>query len=204
VTDVLPEALAGQQLAVVDIEGNGHNPPEIIEIAILLIDAPAPVRAEGIRTWLIRPQRLITPFVTNRVHGISNDDVAGSPVWTEVADEVRLLLTDRTLVAHNASVEHRVLNHHLPGWQPPLVLDTQRLAKHVWSGLASYSLPALVATGGLDTTEHRDQRVHRAGYDVWCAWQLLRTLLEQNPLTWPTLVDAAALPGATQPGGKLW
>lgn len=203
-TDSVPVVLTGQKLAVVDVEGNGHQPPEIIEIAILPIDAPAPVCAEAIHTWLIRPQQPITPIVTHKVHGISNDDVAGSPTWTEMAEEVRSLLTDRTLVAHNASVEHRVLTQHLPGWEPPLAIDTQRLAKHVWSGLPSYSLTALVDTGGLDTTEHRDQRAHRAGYDVWCTWQLLRTLLEQNTLTWTTLVDAAALPGTTQPGGTLW
>lgn len=203
-TDTLPEVLTGQKLAVVDVEGNGRQPPEIIDIAILPIDAPAPVPAEAIRTWLVRPHQPITSIVTVKVHGISNDDVAGSPTWAETTDQVRQLLTDRVVVAHHAHVEHRVLTDHLPGWQPPMVLDTLRLARHVWPGLSSYSLSALIETGGLDTSGHHDPRAHRAGYDVWCTWQLLRTLLEQNTLTWGTLVDVAALPGVVDPGGTLW
>src|SRR5207302_3085854 len=122
-----PAAWIGRRRAVVDDEGNGGQPPEIVEIAVLTLDEP--VRREDVSTWLVRPAHPITRLVTRKVHGISNADVADCPTWTQIADDVAGLLTGRTLIAHNASVEHRVLGTHLPAWRPPMVLDTLRLAK---------------------------------------------------------------------------
>lgn len=208
-TRIIPAALDGQSLAVVDVEGNGGQPPEIVEIAVLTLDEP--VSREHVSTWLIRPLQPITSLVTRKVHGISNADVADCPPWAQVADEVADVLTDRTLIAHNASVEHRVLATHLPDWQPPLVLDTLRLAKHVWPGLAGgYGLDRLIAHADLDVDDSvqddaepsvgdKSDRRHRAGYDTWMTTGLLFSLAEQSGLDWPGLVRVAALPCFDQP-----
>ncbi|MFC4859208.1 PolC-type DNA polymerase III [Actinophytocola glycyrrhizae] len=210
-TTPVPAALAERELIVVDVEGNGQTPPEIIEFAGLLIDgsngADGAVRIEDMRSWLIRPQKPIASMVTRRVHGISNADVDGCPPWSQVALEIAELLGSRILVAHGAHVEYRVLGAHLPAWRPPLVLDTLRLAKHVWSDAASYSLDKLVEHARLDLTAVTGQRPHRAGYDTWCAWQLLVTLINDGALDWPGLVKVATLPGSTastEPEGGLW
>jgi exodeoxyribonuclease X len=203
--DALPAVLAGQALAVVDVEGNGQQPPDIVEIAVLPVNAPTPVHPDAMRTWLVRPAKPITAMVTGKVHGIDNDTVADCPTWAEIAAEVRQVLDGRVLVAHHAHVERRVLSAHLPDWRPAMVLDTLRLAKHVWPGLPSYSLDTLIAAGHIDTTELVDQRRHRAGFDTWCTWQLLYTLLHQSTLTWAGLADVAALAGpAPSPGDGLW
>jgi DNA polymerase III epsilon subunit-like protein len=203
----LPAALEGQRLAVVDVEGNGRQPPEIVEIAVLPVD-DADVRGVDVRTWLVRPEKPISALVTRKVHGINNEDVANCPLWTAVAGEVQDLLTDRALVAHGAHVEHRVLTEHLPTWQPSLVIDTVRLAKHVWPGLhGGYSLDHLIEHAELDTSGINDQRRHRAGYDAWCAWRLLVALLEQSTLDWAGLITTAALPRFVppdEPEGGLW
>lgn len=204
-TDTLPAALDGQQLAVVDVEGNGQAPPEIIEIAVLVVDGGL-VRGEDVRSWLVRPVAPISPVVA-RIHGISNGDVAHSPDWPTIAREVEPLISDCTLVAHNASIEHRVLDEHLPTWQPALVLDTLRLAKQVWPNLPGYSLDNLVRYAGLDTSGIDDQRRHRARYDTWCTWLLLAALVGDGGLTWPAVVQKAALPpflSKHEPGGGLW
>lgn len=204
----VPAALTERGLIVVDVEGNGQTPPEIIEFAGLVVDGTeGTVSSEDMRSWLIWPQRPIAPMVTRKVHGISNVDVAGCPPWSEVAREITELLGDRILVAHGAHVEYRVLGAHLPDWRPPLVLDTLRLAKHVWPDVTSYSLDRLVEHAHLDLTAVTGQRPHRAGYDTWCAWQLLRTLVDDGGLDWPGLVEVAALPGsatAPEPEGGLW
>lgn len=202
-----PAALNGQQLAVVDVEGNGQQPPEIIEIAVLPVDGE--VSGEHLRSWMIRPERPINAMVTRKVHGISNDDVAHCPPWSTVATEVEPLLTDRTLIAHNASVELKVLSAHLPDWKPPMVLDTMRLAKHVLPNLGGgYGLDNLVRVVELDTSGINEQRYHRAGYDTWCAWKLLLALIELGKLDdWDRLVNVAALPGFVppeEPEGRLW
>src|SRR5262249_62191289 len=55
----VPVALAGKGLVVVDLEDNGQNPPNIVEIAVLPIaDTVAAVDA---MTWRGRPGRAITP-----------------------------------------------------------------------------------------------------------------------------------------------
>jgi DNA polymerase III epsilon subunit-like protein len=193
-TSIIPAALAGHRLVVVDVEGNGQTPPEIIEIALLPVDLGA--TETGMHSWLIRPQQPITGMVTRKVHGISNDDVADSPSWADVATDVTALLDDRVLVAHNASVEHRVLGAHLPDWAPALVLDTLRLAKYVWPGLPDgYGLDKLIAHAELDPGTFAQDGHHRAGYDTWCTWQLLRRLVEDGKLSWDNLVTTAALPG---------
>jgi DNA polymerase III epsilon subunit-like protein len=200
-----PKALRNQQLAVVDVEGNGQNPPEIIEIAVLLVDGPT--TPDAVRSWLIHPQQPVTPIVTRKVHGITNADLADCPPWPEVAEEIDEALCGRVLVAHNAVVERKVLTAHLPDWNPPLILDTLRLAKQVWRGLPSYALDKLIERGQLDTTTVAGQGYHRAGYDTWAAWQLLCALITDGELHWPSLVAAAGLPEfvpKSEPEGGLW
>ncbi|SES45431.1 3'-5' exonuclease [Actinokineospora terrae] len=197
----IPWELAGQRIAVVDVEGNGGQPPQIVEIGVLTLDQP--LHPTHVSTWLVRPEMPISSVVTRKVHGISNADVAGSPAWSEVADRVTAVLADRVIVAHNASIEHRVLAAHLPGWEPPLVLDTLRLARHVWPDLDGYGLDRLIAYAGLAVDEFAGQR-HRAGYDSWMTARLLLTLVESSGQDWHTLVRAAVLPEFDTTKGGLW
>lgn len=204
-TIALDAPFRGHRLAVVDVEGNGKNPPEIVEIAVLPVHDFHPDRAD-MRSWLVRPETAISPIVTRKVHGISNSDVADCPPWTAVAGDVQALLTDRVLVAHNATVEHRVLAAHLPSWQPSLILDTLRLAKHIWPHLGRYGLDDLVQHINLDASGGNAQRRHRASYDTWCAWGLLLVLADQSDLDWDGIVEVAALPGFAPPqeAERLW
>ncbi len=201
----IPTTLRGRDIAVVDVEGNGQNPPEIIEIAILSVTGFA-VTSDDMRSWLIRPQQPITPIVTRKVHHISNRDVANSPVWAEVAPTIQIALDGRILVAHNAKVESGVIGRHLPDWTPPMVLDTLRLARKVWPGLdGGYGLDQLIAHAELDTTAMREQGYHRAAYDTWAAWQLLIRLTTDSDMDWPSLVAAAAPPEfIPEPEEGLW
>ncbi|GAA1313684.1 hypothetical protein GCM10009634_82950 [Saccharothrix xinjiangensis] len=189
---------------VVDVEGNGGQPPRIVEIAVLPVDGP--VTGQELRTWLVRPAEPITGHA-RRVHGIDNRDVDGKPPWPQVAGEVAPLLKGRTLLAHNAATEYRVLGAHLPKWRPPMVLDTLRLARHLWPGLPGYSLGELVAHARLDVGGTTEQRPHRAGYDAWCTWLLLLALLDDSGLDWDGLVRTAALKDfqpSEEPGEGLW
>jgi DNA polymerase III epsilon subunit-like protein len=202
--DDIPEVLRDKRLVVVDVEGNGQQVPEIVEVGILATDLGA--TSEDLRSWLIRPTRRISTIVSNKVHGITNVEVAGCPAWPEVADEIAELLADRTLIAHNASVEHRVLTAHLPDWKPTLVLDTLRLAKQVWPTAPGYSLGGLIRHGGI-IVDLPGSRAHRAPYDAWCAWKLLCRLVGDSGMGWPDVVSIAALPGfvpAVEPDGGLW
>jgi DNA polymerase III epsilon subunit-like protein len=198
--DQLSNPLRGRKLVVVDVEGNGQQPPEIIEIAALPIDDGQPAPAT---MWLIKPRKPISPIVTRKVHGIRNTDVSEQPSWADVEAQVATALSGRVLVAHNATVEHGVLRAHLPGWEPNLVLDTLRLARHVWPGLASYGLDHLTQHLAL-TADDIDGRRHRATYDSQLTWRLLDAALTASGTSWDNLVDAAALPGVAVPKAGLW
>ncbi|MGW2665929.1 3'-5' exonuclease [Nocardia tengchongensis] len=202
----IPAALRGHDIAVVDVEGNGQNPPEIIEIAIVPVGGTA-VSPDEIRSWLVRPKAPITPIVTRKVHGITNDDVADCPEWEHVSPAIGRLMFGRVLVAHNANVEKKVLSTHLPDWKPLMVLDTLRLSKAVWPGLKSYALDKLIEHAQLDTSALADQGHHRAGYDAWAAWQLLCRLARDAELDWDGVVQAGGLSefvSPPEPEGGLW
>ena len=72
--------------AIVDVGGNGQQPPDLVELAVV------PIRSGVIgepASWLVRPGEPITPFAT-RIHGLKNEDVAGAPLFTDIADQVSL------------------------------------------------------------------------------------------------------------------
>lgn len=157
---------------VVDVEGNGQSPPDLVEAACLPLDGGVPGQ---VRTWLVRPPRPITGPV-RRIHGIGNADVAAAPAVADVAEQIRAQLAGRVVIGHHVHVDLAVLGRELGGWTAPAALDTLRLAKALRPGLPSYRLdnltaadpaPSLVPTSGSSPLPPAvlGSR-HRAGYDV--------------------------------------
>ncbi|WP_156725243.1 3'-5' exonuclease [Streptomyces apocyni] len=194
------------RLLVVDVEGNGANPPDLVEVAALPIrDGHPDTTTAG--AWLIRPPVPVAPFA-EKVHGLTNDHLATYPTWPEVRDGVRSFLTGAWICAHNACVDHRVLTRHLPGWEPTGVIDTLRLARATYPDAPSHSLDALINHTHLDLSAAPAQR-HRATYDAYATALLLLTMADHYE-TWSDLASRAVppgLPGAPQPPEReatLW
>jgi exodeoxyribonuclease X len=148
--------------AVADVEGNGQQPPDLVELAVLPITDGTigePV------SWLVKPPRPIKYFATS-IHGISGKDVASAPTFADFKHEVRRALADRVLVAHNAHVDIAVLRRELGGWESPEVFDTLKLAKRLLPAQPSYKLGALVKALSLDDGMLPGLEPHRAAYDV--------------------------------------
>jgi exodeoxyribonuclease X len=148
--------------AVVDVEGNGQRPPELVELAVVHVIAGAVGEPQN---WLVKPPTKIT-YMAVRVHGIHNADVADAPPFAEVAPQVRDALAVDAIVAHNAHVDIGVLAANLDGWRPPLVFDTLKLARRLLPGQPSYRLGSLVAALRLADGQPPDLVPHRATYDV--------------------------------------
>ncbi len=164
--------------AVVDLEGNGFSPPDLVELGIVAIDG-GDIGQVG--TWLVRPDQPISRRVTG-IHGIANADVADSPRFEDVKLEVLQVLSGRFMVAHNASVDWDVLHRKLPELDPPCVVDTLRLAKALFPGRPSYKLADLL--DGFDlhkAIEGVDGAPHRAGYDALAALHLFLHLVQRSP-----------------------
>ena len=177
-----------EPIAVVDVEGNGHTPPDLVELAIAsfpVVDGDEP------SSWLIKPPNPIT-WQAKRVHGIGNTKVKSSPVWEELRDNVEQQLQGKWFVAHNASVDYGVMKRHLPDWAPIGVIDTLKLSRHVYPDAQSHSLSALLALTGLDAEVSGE--LHRAGEDARVTALLLGRLIQDSLLTsWPEVCKIAQL-----------
>lgn len=167
---------------VVDVEGNGGQPPELVELAVVpivggVVGEPA--------SWLVKPERPIKYFAT-RIHGLRNDDVADAPAFAEIADEVRAVLDVPVLIAHNAHIDVGVLRRQLGTWECPEVFDTLKLARRLLPNQGSYKLGALTEAFGLAEGLPDGLSPHRAAYDVLVTARLfvrLATLPNTRPLS---------------------
>lgn len=168
--------------AVVDVEGNGQQPPDLVELAVV------PITDGGIEepvSWLVKPERPIKYFAT-RIHGITTADVADAPSFESIAGEVRASLDVSALIAHNAHVDIGVLQRELPGWQPPEVFDTLKLARRLLPDQPGYKLGMLVRALNLAEGLPGGLAPHRATYDALVTARLfirLATVAEGHPLT---------------------
>jgi len=165
---------------VVDVEGSGGSPPEIVELAMLEVEHLA--LTENMRHWFVQPQRGIQPAAT-RIHGITDDDVAGAPSMEDIVDDVVMWLEGTPVVGHNVKVEVEILRRSLPDWKPSAAIDTLKLAKALKPGMASYSLTNLGAEFGLvdQAARRTGAQHHSALYDTTLAALLFVHLL--SPLT---------------------
>lgn len=179
--------------AVVDVEGNGQQPPELVEVAVVpvvggMIGEPL--------CWLTKPEHPIKYFAT-RIHGLTNDDVADAPPFADLADEVRTALDVDALVAHNAHVDVGVLQRQLGEWEPPEVFDTLKLAKRFLSARVSYKLGVLTDAYDLAAGLPAGLSPHRATYDALVTARLFVLLATRDDAGPRSLADLRD----QQPGG---
>lgn len=176
---------------VIDVEGNGGQPPELVELAIVSIVAGRIGKAQS---WLVRPRSEIT-WHARQVHGISNADVAAMPTFQAVEGDVRAALAECIPVGHNVGTDIAVLGRTLTGWRPREAIDTLRLARTTWT-LPSYQLSALAESRNLARDLPADQVVpHRAAYDALVTACLFIDLAGGGPvpMTLTALRDSAGL-----------
>jgi exodeoxyribonuclease X len=157
---------------VVDVEGNGQRPPDLVELAAVPIVGG--VIGEPV-SWLVKPESPIKYFAT-RIHGLSSKDVADCPSFEAVKVDVLLALSHPALVAHNAHVDVGVLQRKLTGWECPEVFDTLKLARRLVPGQDSYKLGRLVERFQLAEGLPDDLSPHRATYDALVAARLFVNL----------------------------
>lgn len=180
--------------AVVDVEGNGQQPPDLVELAVVaIVDGTIhePVN------WLVKPPRPIKYYAT-RIHGLAGKDLADAPDFGDIAGEVRQALCADVLLAHNAHVDIGVLQRHLGEWECPEVFDTLKLAKRLRPNQMSYKLGALVEAFSLADGLAADLSPHRATYDALVTARLfvrLATRDDASPLSLVELRDE-------KPGGE--
>ena len=164
------------EFAVVDIETTGSTPQSagITEIAIVIHNG---VEVTGKYVTLINPRHKIPSFIVNMT-GISDEMVAGAPLFEEVAPHIYNLLNGRVFVAHNVSFDYSFV-HYLLGrsgfqWSAPK-LCTIKLSRRVFPGLEKYGLGSLTRDLGI-----RIEGRHRAWGDAAATAQVLTMAIEKE------------------------
>ncbi|MEO5333583.1 MAG: DNA polymerase III subunit epsilon [Magnetococcus sp. YQC-5] len=108
-----------------DTETTGLSPvrgDRIVEIGCVEV---VHLRKGQSRQWYINPERKI-PLEATRIHGITDEQVAGSPVFKDIAQEFLHFIGEDTLVIHNASFDLGFLNAELKRIRR-LPLETSRV-----------------------------------------------------------------------------
>ncbi|MGA7965845.1 MAG: DNA polymerase III subunit epsilon [Gammaproteobacteria bacterium] len=144
---------------VLDTETTGLNAQaghRIIEVGCVELDD----RAYTGRTLhrYINPEREIEAGAQD-VHGITNEQLAGAPLFAEVAEELREFITGAELIIHNApfdvgflDAEYKRLNPaHVTVNEWAKVLDTLLFARETYPGQAN-SLDALCRRLSVDNS----------------------------------------------------
>lgn len=146
-----------QGYAVVDVETTGlARDDRIVSAAVYRLDARGEVEDHWYST--VNPQRDPGP---TWIHGLTTEDLADAPLFTEIADDLATRLDGRVLVAHNAVFDWSMIAREYARAQrtPPVRqrLCTIALAKQLSLPLPNHKLESLAAHYGVS-----QQRAHHA------------------------------------------
>ncbi|XVS62129.1 exonuclease domain-containing protein [Actinosynnema sp. CA-299493] len=165
--------------AIVDVETTGFaawGKDRIIEAAVIRIAPDGTVLDEW--SALVNPQR---PLAASEIHGITEDDLAGAPLFAEVAPILAAHLDGAVVVAHNASFDVNFLNAEFARaghpFTPSGTLCTMKLDNHV-HGEGRRKLHDCLTATGIPFTHGT---AHRALADAEATTDLLRHYLIRAP-----------------------
>lgn len=112
------------------------------------------------KSWLIKPGCFpyMNPWA-QKVHGITNANVANAPTFEELWSELKPWFEDQILVAHNAAFDMRVLRASLAYYDlaKPCVdyFCSVSLSRKVWKHLPSHSLGVVCEYNNIKFNHHR-------------------------------------------------
>jgi DNA polymerase-3 subunit epsilon len=137
-----------------DTETTGLEPlngDRVLEVAALELINDLPTGRHFHR--VIDPTRDI-PAEASRIHGITSADVAGKPLFADIAAELAAFFADGKLIAHNAPFDFGFLDMEFGRAGMPLLgrermIDTLALAKARYPGMPN-SLDALCRRFAID------------------------------------------------------
>jgi DNA polymerase-3 subunit epsilon len=162
--------------AILDIETTGGSPKteKITEIAIFFHDGE-----KVVDEWstLVNPEKPIPYFITG-LTGITNEMVADSPRFYEIARELVEKTENHTIVGHNVSFDYSFIKSEFKrlGFDyDRKTLCTIKLSRKVFPGYRSYSLGKICKELGI---EIRDR--HRASGDALATVRLFELIRDNQ------------------------
>ena len=167
--------LTDTRFIVLDTETTGADPTKDkpIELAYVVVQN---FKIEYPKSWFIDPGCLVPPEAS-AVHHLVDEDLVGAKTWAELWPEVEPDLKGQVIVAHNAPFDIGML----PELKDNPVIDTLRLARHLWP-------KGTVNANGFPLVNHQQQTIrywlglkidtmglaaHRAAADILVTAELL-------------------------------
>jgi DNA polymerase-3 subunit epsilon len=140
-----------------DTETTGLDPASghrIIEIGC--VEMVNKIRTGNNFHHYLNPQRDI-PYEAQKVHGISNEKVKDSPLFSEIAGDFLKFIEDSTLIIHNAEFDMKFINSEFQkiGFATiPMdrTIDTVKIARKKFPGSPA-NLDALCKRFGIDLSK---------------------------------------------------
>lgn len=165
-----------EPLVFVDIETNGlnHIRGRVIEVAVIRVEGGEIVREFR---QLINPGSPLPQFITN-LTGIASRDLAGAPVFLEIANELHEILDGAVFVAHNVRFDYSFLKQEFKRVGKefrPQQICTVKLSRALYPQHRTHKLQDLIARHGLQVAER-----HRAYDDAHALWQFVQLVQRES------------------------
>lgn len=171
---VLDRKLLATPFAVVDVETTGLSPihDRIVEIAVILVRPGDEPRL--VFETLVDPKRSMG---ATGIHGLTGEDVDGAPCFSEIAEALVAVLSNRVVAAHNADFDVAFLGRELdrsgfPAYFPHVC--TMLMPRLANEGFPRLSLPRACEHHQIELGDR-----HRAAVDAMAAAAILRRELTQ-------------------------
>jgi len=169
--------LSATKLVFLDVETTGLSPAmgdRVVELGMIVCRGATEISRSS---YLVHPERPI-PIITQRIHGISDLDVADCPPFKSIAQEVGTTLADAWIVGHNIRFDIGFMAMELQRAdcvQAPLgCLDTCQLASALWE-FPNYKLDTVVEALAIPTT-----RLHRALEDADVTREIFHRAIQET------------------------
>ncbi len=111
------------------------------------------------KSWLIQPTNNEYDGFNIYIHGITPEDTADKPEFNEIWNEIKPLVENQFLIAHNAGFDISVLRRTLELYQLPFPTLNYScsyiFSKKVWEGLSAYDLKTLCKVNNIALKHHR-------------------------------------------------
>ena len=111
------------------------------------------------KSWLIKPIYDEFDYFNTLIHGIRYEDVADKPEFDELWKEIKPLIENQFLIAHNAGFDLSVLRKTLETYRIPYPTLSYAcsyiFSKKVWEGLPGYDLKTLCKVNKIAFNHHR-------------------------------------------------
>lgn len=118
--------LEGKNTVILDTETTGLYNCEIVQIAIIDLSG------KTLLNTLVKPTRAIEPGAA-AIHGITEETVKNAPSFKDIYEQVKSIITNKTVLIYNADFDTKVLNFCCDVYALPWLQFDKLCVMHLYS-----------------------------------------------------------------------